>query len=115
MIKVDLTNNAARPVDLTNNATRPVPWPPVLPGSARLQHAPTYNTVVFPAVVLLECRAPICSLFKSFFLQQKLDRGNFTGLTPLPDSVIIRLRKFLVNFRPISNLSVEGQNSLKTQ
>lgn len=39
-------------VDLTNNAARPAPWPPGLPRSARPQPAPTYDTVVFPAVML---------------------------------------------------------------
>lgn len=44
-------------------------------------------------------------LFSFSFLPQKLDIGNFLRLTPLenvfPDSVIIHLRKSLVNFREI--------------
>lgn len=43
--------------------------------------------------------------FSFSFLPQKLDIGNFLRLTPLenvfPDSVIIHLRKSLVNFREI--------------
>ena len=51
-------------------------------------------------------------IFFSFFLQQKLDIGNFRRLTPLEnvlhDSVITHLRKSLVNFRQLSNLPVVG-------